>query len=137
MAKKDKNKTEKKGKYVYPKKGVNRLWDALFELEGIDKVFDAIPNEETKREILNFTAGLSAKMTTEIEKLEKDITPTTARQMYAHIAKDLGKNQKEIDDTIQALKDQELGLEGRMKEELAKKEAAEAKNSKDSEETEE
>ena len=133
MSKDSKKNTKNKNKKVeYPRKGVNRLWDALFELQGVDQIFEAIPDEATKREILNFTAGLSAKFSTEIEKMEKKVTPQAAREMYKIAAKDLGKSQKEIEKTITSLEASEAGMEAKIRAELKKKEDELAKKQAES-----
>ena len=129
--KETKNKKKKTGdKFEIPRSGVNRIYDAIFQLDGIDKIFDAIPDEETKREILNFTAGLSAKFTTEIEKMEKNLTPDHARKLYASIAKDLGKSQKEIFETVESLEESEKHMERNMRREMKRMDEEKAKKAK-------
>ena len=96
------------------------------EMLRIEKVFEAIPNEEAKKEILNFTAGLSEKFSKQIDKVEKNLTPDQARKLYAAVARDLGKSQKEIQDTVSNLEENQVHLEERMRRELKKKDAADA-----------
>ena len=127
MSKKD-TKNKKNKKPDIQKAGVNRVWDALFALDGIEKVFEAIPNEEAKKEILNFTAGLSEKFAKQIDNVEKNLTPDQARKLYAAVARDLGKSQKEISETVSNLEENQQHMEERIRRELKKKDAEDEKN---------
>ena len=125
MSKKDQEEKENK-KFEYPKEGVNRLYDSLFKMQGFEQVIESIPDEKTKREILNFAAGLSAQFSTEIEGLEKNLTAQDARKIYEGVAQNLGKSQAEVMNTVKILEEQE-----KINKLRAEKAAARQKDKKD------
>lgn len=92
------------------------MWDSLWELQGIEKIFESVDDENQKTEILNFAAGLSEHLSKQIDAFEKKLTPQAARSAYEKIARELGRDGKEIKQTLEKLQETQVGVEQKIKE---------------------
>jgi len=119
MSDKKKGDNKKRKKVVYPKSGVNDIWDTLMKLDGMEDMLAAVEGEEKRRGILNYVAGLAAEKQKELDEIRNSLTTDDARAAFASMSKSVGQTPEQTNSTIEAMKKMQADMEKKLKEKAA------------------